>query len=34
VFDGRGYRPLARGSGQLLDRFLPSGRTLIHGAAE
>ena len=25
VFDGRDYRPLGRGPGQVLDRFLPTG---------
>ena len=33
VFDGRDYRRLAKGPGQVLDRFLPTGPALIRSAA-
>ncbi len=34
VFDGKDYRPIAKGPGQVLDRFLPSGPGLVRSAAE
>ena len=34
VFDGRDYRPMAKGPGQVLDRFLPTGPAPIRSAAE
>jgi N-acyl-D-amino-acid deacylase len=34
VFDGCGYRPMPKGPGQVLDRFLPSGPALVPNAAE
>ena len=34
VFDGKDYRPIAKGPGQVLDHFLPSGPGLIRSAAE
>ena len=32
--DGKEYRPLPKGPGQVLDHFLPSGPGLIRSAAE
>jgi hypothetical protein len=34
VFDGRDYRLMPKGPGQVLDHFLPSGPGLIRTAAE
>ena len=34
VFDGRDYRPMPKGPGQVLAHFLPSGPGLIRSAAE
>jgi N-acyl-D-aspartate/D-glutamate deacylase len=34
VYDGHDYRPLARGPGQVLDRFLPTSPAPIRGAAK
>jgi N-acyl-D-amino-acid deacylase len=34
VFDGKDYRPLPKGPGQVLDRFLPTGPAAVRSAAE
>jgi len=34
VFDGRDYRAVGKGPGQVLDRFLPTGPAPARAAAE
>jgi N-acyl-D-amino-acid deacylase len=34
VFDGKDYRPMPKGPGQVLDRFLPTGPAAVRSAAE